>query len=141
MPRREPKLQRWTDLLAALLRHHYPATFEQLAKDVPAYSGDSKKKDAVMRMFERDKDELRALGIPIETVSLGDGDLVAYRLPPKKFYLPYLQVASMRGRAVPQKRVGHFGYHSLQSLAFEPDELEVIADSSSASKVRTGKEE
>ena len=87
-----------------------------------------------MRMFERDKDELRALGVPIETVSLGDGDLVAYRLPAKKFYLPYLQVASMRGRAVPQKRVGHFGYHSLQSLAFEPDELEVIADA--AARIR-----
>ena len=57
MPPREPKLQCWTDLIAALLRRHYVATFEELARDIPAYSDTSKKHDAIMRMFERDKDE------------------------------------------------------------------------------------
>ena len=35
-----PKLQRWIDLLAALLGHRLPATFEELARDVPAYLAD-----------------------------------------------------------------------------------------------------
>ncbi len=35
-----PKLQRWIDLLAALLRHHFPVSFEQLIREVPAYGSD-----------------------------------------------------------------------------------------------------
>jgi hypothetical protein len=35
-----PKLQRWIDLLAALLRHHFPVSFEQLVREVPAYGVD-----------------------------------------------------------------------------------------------------
>lgn len=69
MPRASTKLQRWTDLLAALLRRRYPATFEELAPDIPAYSDSAKKHDALMRMFERDKDELRSFGIAIDTVN------------------------------------------------------------------------
>jgi len=73
------KLQRWTDLLASLLRRHYAATFEQLAKDVPADSTESQADSARMRMFERDKDELRALGIAIETVPFDEGESTGYR--------------------------------------------------------------
>jgi proteasome accessory factor B len=67
MPKTAPKIQRWIDLLAALLRRHYPATFEELIRDVPAYGG-SQSQDARRRMFERDKDELRGFGVPIETM-------------------------------------------------------------------------
>ena len=35
---KDQKIQRWIDLLAALLRRHYGATFEQLRDDVPAYA-------------------------------------------------------------------------------------------------------
>ena len=34
-----PKIQRWIDLLAALLARRYPVTFEELIADVPAYQG------------------------------------------------------------------------------------------------------
>ena len=34
------KVQRWIDLLASLLGHRMPVTFEELAKDVPAYLAD-----------------------------------------------------------------------------------------------------
>lgn len=43
------KLQRWTDLLASLLRGHYAATFEELAKDVPAYANEKQADAARMR--------------------------------------------------------------------------------------------
>jgi len=36
-----PKLQRWIDLLAALLAHRMPVTFKELAKDIPAYGPDA----------------------------------------------------------------------------------------------------
>jgi proteasome accessory factor B len=137
MPR-EPKLQRWTDLIAALLRRNYPATFEELARDVPAYADEKKKKDAVMRMFERDKDELRSFGISIHTVEFEDdhGDASGYRLDRKGFYLPYLSLAAREGKpgSMPRKP-DKYGYRALASLVFEPDELEIV--SAAASRVRS----
>jgi predicted DNA-binding transcriptional regulator YafY len=128
MPKREPKLQRWTDLLAALLRYHYPATFEQLARDVPAYSNESKKKDAVMRMFERDKDELRSFGIAIETIPLEEDDTSGYKLDRKTFYLPYLSLSASGGKpASSPRKPDKFGYRALATLVVEPDELSIIA--------------
>lgn len=125
MPRASTKLQRWTDLLAALLRRRYPATFEELAPDIPAYSDSAKKHDALMRMFERDKDELRSFGIAIDTVQFDDGEAVGYKLDRKGFYLPYLSLASGSGKTKPRKP-DKYGYHALSSLVLEPDELSAI---------------
>ncbi|MCX5764971.1 MAG: hypothetical protein NTU67_10180 [Gemmatimonadetes bacterium] len=63
---RPPKVQRWIDVIAALLLYHYPITFEQLAEGVPAYADPEQKADARMRIFERDNDKLRELGVPID---------------------------------------------------------------------------
>lgn len=119
------KLQRWTDLLAALLRRSFPVDFETLRREVPAYADESRAHDALMRMFERDKDELRAMGVPIESVKDEDGNLSRYRLGTKQFYLPYLQLASEGVR--PPRRPRGPGYQALPVLAFEPDELDAIA--------------
>jgi len=35
-----PKVQRWVDIIAALLARRSHATFEELARDVPAYLAD-----------------------------------------------------------------------------------------------------
>jgi proteasome accessory factor B len=137
MAPREPKLQRWTDLVAALLRRRYPATFEEIARDVPAYSDGTKKRDALMRMFERDKDELRAFGISIDMIQFqdDDGDASGYRLDRKTFYLPYLSLAARGGKpASHPRRPDKYGYRALASLVFEPDELEIL--SHAAQRVR-----
>jgi proteasome accessory factor B len=126
MPR-NAKVQRWTDLLAALLLRHYPVPFEELARDVPAYSDPRQQHSARMRMFERDKDELRAFGVPIETVEIELGETQGYRLAQADFYLPYLAYATSGGLRTPP-RVDVYGYRALRTLAFEPDELAAIAD-------------
>lgn len=125
MPRQraQPKVQRWTDLLAALLRYHYPVEFAELKRDVPAYAAHTGTDGALMRMFERDKDELRALGVPIETLAGDDGNVSRYRLASRSFYLPYLTLAGER--AAPKRPRGP-GYQSLPVLAFEPDELDAV---------------
>ena len=131
-----PKLQRWIDLLAALLRRRYPVTFEQIREEVPAYAftdGDEAAKAAAQRMFERDKKELRAFGIPLETVTDDTNEVVGYRLPPREFYLPYLSVV-LDGRHSEPKRVDRDGYRSLERLAFEADELKVVVEA--AARVR-----
>ena len=126
------KVQRWIDLLASLLGHRMPVTFEELAKDVPAYLADGsvaagQPSASLKRMFERDKLELRELGVPIESVGEEGSDESAYRLRTKDFYLPYLGVVSDRGIREPTK-VDRFGFRSLALLAFEPDELQVIVE-------------
>jgi proteasome accessory factor B len=55
-------------------------------------------RNSVRRMFERDKDELREAGIPIESVKIrieyGATRIDAYRLTRQDFHLPYLRIAS-----------------------------------------------
>ena len=121
----QPKVQRWTDLLAALLRRNFPADFNTLRQEVPAYSEPGKKEETTMRMFERDKDDLRALGVPIESVADENDNLSLYRLASKKFYLPYLHLASEKPTAVRRPRGP--GYQGLSVLAFEPEELDAVA--------------
>jgi predicted DNA-binding transcriptional regulator YafY len=125
-----PKLQRWIDLLAALLRRRYAVTFEQIREEVPAYAfreGDDAGKAAAQRMFERDKKELRAFGIPLQTITDEANEVVGYRLPPRDFYMPYLSLV-LDGRQTEPKRVDRDGYRALERLAFEADELRAVVE-------------
>lgn len=125
--KRPPKIQRWFDLIAALLRRHYPVSFDDLAREVPQYADAEKKRDSILRTFERDKDELRKAGVPIEAVADEFGNLTLYRLKSRDFYLPYLCITE-GGKQPPQpKRPRGQGYQSLPLLAFEPDELALVA--------------
>ena len=68
------KVQRWLDLITYLVGRHFPVPVEDLMERLPAYArdlkdGDEKARASVRRKFERDKDELRELGIPLETVT------------------------------------------------------------------------
>ncbi len=129
-----PKIQRWIDLLAALLARRYPATFDELIRDVPAYAAGNQSHETRRRMFERDKDELRAFGIPIETIDPpDDGDAQGYQLRLRDFYLPYLALRADGHTAAPRK-TDKYGYASLPMLTFDADELAAIAEA--AARVR-----
>ncbi len=129
------KLHRWTDLLASLLLRKFPATFEDLARDVPAYTiEEGADKPSVMRGFERDKKELRDFGIEIETVTNDIGETIGYKLSSKDFYLPYLCLLDSCKPATKPKKVDRFGYQALASLNFEPDELAAL--SQAAGRIR-----
>jgi predicted DNA-binding transcriptional regulator YafY len=95
------KLQRWLDIIAYLVGRQLPVSADELLRNVPAYSarwigGDAKDHEAVRRSFERDKDELRAMSIPIRTVRYQTPDEPSvqegYRLDRRDFYLPYLKL-------------------------------------------------
>lgn len=118
------KLQRWVDLIAALLRHHRAASLEELARDVPDYQGSEH--ETMRRMFERDKHELKQFGIPIETVNSEDG--AGYRLRRADFYLPLLQlVDEQRGGSSPGSE-SQDPWRQLSLMQFTSDELRVIAE-------------
>jgi len=126
------KTQRWIDLLAALLSHHYPATFKQLSKLVPAYyteegTVDRTRLASIKKTFERDKVELLEQGVPLISISDPGEEEYRYQLRSTDFYLPYLGIATSRGVKLPPK-VDEYGYQSLAKLGFEPDELEAVAE-------------
>lgn len=97
------KLQRQIDLIAYLVGRHYPVPVEELMERVAAYAerwvdGDVTTRASVRRTFERDKDDLRRIGIPIQTVpysiNFGREQGEGYRIARKDFYLPYLRLLS-----------------------------------------------
>lgn len=133
MTRAQAKLQRWIDLIAALLTHRFGVTFERLRSQVPGYAG-ATNDASIARTFERDKDELRAFGVPIETLepNANDDGHQRYRIDPREMYLPYLLVAagtaSSRGRREDDARRLRPGYRSVPSLSFEPDEYAALVN-------------
>ncbi|MGW8268046.1 MAG: helix-turn-helix transcriptional regulator [Longimicrobiales bacterium] len=111
MPDNISKVQRWLDLIAYLVGRHFPVPVEELMERLPAYARDWKgggetARDSVRRKFERDKDELRALGIPLETVTYsinyGMEEAQGYRISKKNLYLPYLRLLREGTRPPPQ---------------------------------------
>jgi proteasome accessory factor B len=127
----DAKLQRWIDLLAALLGHRYGVTFAELKALVPGYGeGEGNGKDAatLARMFERDKDELRALGLPIRVRGDGatDGGDKRYVVKPREMYLPYVALVSRSTGSASVRHVPPPGYREVPTLLFEPDELSAL---------------
>lgn len=106
MPDQATKLQRWLDLIAFLVGRRYPVTVDQVLDAVPAYLAPTDTDDTIAlassrKMFERDKRELREIGIPIETVTFAvEGqEAEGYRLRDRDFYLPYLRLLEEGGGA------------------------------------------
>jgi predicted DNA-binding transcriptional regulator YafY len=128
-----PKIQRWIDLLATLLARRFPVTLEEIVRDVPGYQPGKGKKESARRKFERDKDELRRFGVMIETVPLPEGGIDGYRLLSREFYLPYLSLMAA-GRPARPRKLDKYGYASLPTLSFEPDELDAVVQA--AARVR-----
>lgn len=113
------------DLVTTLLARKYGATLLELREAVPAYGRGSL--ESSRRTFERDKDELRALGVPIDTIGkLGKAD-TRYAIQPDRFYLPYLGVVTPRGLVRP-RRLDRFGYQALQDFDFSDADLDLLAD-------------
>jgi predicted DNA-binding transcriptional regulator YafY len=102
------KTERWLNLLAFLLGRHYPAPREEILSQVSDYKedwvgGDARARESVRRKFERDKAELKELGVTLEPLeekilaNHSDQEVEAYQLKPRDFYLPYLRAPGRAG--------------------------------------------
>jgi len=80
------RLERLINLVAALLDAERPLTVDQLRDRLPGYADD---KATFRRAFERDKETLRDLGVPIalEPVGSADAGVEGYRIPKEAYYL------------------------------------------------------
>ncbi len=84
------KTERLLSLVVCLLSAGKYLTASQIRDAVPGYPESF---DAFKRMFERDKDELRELGIPLETgVSATPDEEPGYRIPRQAYGLPEIRL-------------------------------------------------
>lgn len=117
------KTARWLDLIAYLLQHRFPVTREEIFQHVGGYGAGEEAGETARRKFERDKDELRALGLDIETVDLpgsaGDEPQQGYRLKPSRVYLPYFELVRSKD---PAERP----YSGLPRVALSDAELAIL---------------
>lgn len=75
------------NLVALLLEASSPLPFERIRELLPAYGQDDIA--AAKRMFERDKDALRDLGIPLEVAPTDVWEVEeGYVIPKERYYLP-----------------------------------------------------
>ena len=84
------KAERLLNLIVCLLETERPVTAQQVQEAVPGYA--EQNWEAFKRMFERDKEALREVGIPLElapVVVQGEED-EGYRIPKDRYYLPDL---------------------------------------------------
>lgn len=85
------KTERLVNLTILLLSSRFFVPRDQIRRTVQGYENLSD--EAFMRMFERDKNDLRALGVPIETGSNDPffGDEPGYRISRRDFELPPIE--------------------------------------------------
>lgn len=88
------------NLVIALLSTHGYITAERIRESVAGYA-DSPSDEAFSRMFERDKNELRDLGIPLETGRVSAFDPAeGYRINRNAYALPDIELTAEEAAAV-----------------------------------------
>lgn len=121
------RLERLINLVIALRETRVPMPAEEIRRRVAGYG--QSEYEAFRRMFERDKSDLRALGVPVETESLDAfDDKVGYRIDPKRYDLPelHLEPAEIAALALALQATGlrdhgMTGLLKLQVDAGDPD--------------------
>jgi len=94
------KVERLMNLVIALLSTRNYITAERIRQTVYGY-GETPSDDAFSRMFERDKNELRDLGIPLETGRVSRLDpSEGYRIKRDAYSLPDIELTADEAAAV-----------------------------------------
>lgn len=85
------KVERLVNLIAMLLNTRRPVTVDEIRNTVPGYQQSDY--SSFKRMFERDKEELRAVGIPVERRFTDVWEVEeGYLIPQDRYYLPELEL-------------------------------------------------
>lgn len=84
------RTERLLNLVFCLMSAQRAVSRGDIQRTIPGY-GPEQSPAAFERMFERDKDELRAMGIPIETVVDVNGEVEGYRISPDEYNLAPLE--------------------------------------------------
>jgi proteasome accessory factor B len=92
-------LERILNLLAFLLTANRSVSAEEIRHTVAGYDRDNDQ--AFQRMFSRDKDMLRRLGIPLETTTTGGLEIeYGYKIDPNSYRLPETNLSDQERAAL-----------------------------------------
>ena len=85
-------LERLVNLTALMLNAPRPLTFDEIRDRIPAYQhGDV---SSAKRMFERDKDALREIGVPVELAATDVWEVEkGYQIVKETYYLPEIELS------------------------------------------------
>src|SRR5260370_2927798 len=124
MPDARSRVERVLTLLALLLDPRRALTREEIVHDVAGYPSQI---SAYRRAFERDKETLRGMGVPLTTEPIGDGSELGYRVRPDDYYLPDLgldaeEAAALRVAVSAVSLGSHAGEGALLKLGGLADE-------------------
>lgn len=93
------RTERLLNLVICLLGARRPVSRAVLKEGIPGYA-ESPSDDAFERMFERDKDELRSMGIPIDTVVDDAGEVLGYRIVTSSYAMAPLDLTVAERSAI-----------------------------------------
>ena len=99
MSERVDRTERLLNLVICLMAAPLAVPRAQIRAQVPGYS-QAVSDAAFERMFERDKDELRSMGVPVETVSDSGGEVLGYRIPQDRYALEGVELTLEERAAV-----------------------------------------
>ncbi|MCU0606486.1 MAG: WYL domain-containing protein [Candidatus Edwardsbacteria bacterium] len=107
----QSKTTRLLDLIALLLARTVPVTKEEIRRGIPGYQGLSD--ESFDRVFERDKRELRGLGVPLKAYAIADrseitdpraaaglGRDCGYLVDKREYFLPQLDLTADEWAAI-----------------------------------------
>ncbi|AVM00784.1 WYL domain-containing protein [Gordonia iterans] len=94
------KNERLLNLVICLMSARNYVTAEYLRKNVVGYSDAEQTKESFKRMLERDKSELRSLGVPLESGADPLGGDEGYRIKPENYALTDISLDAKEAAAV-----------------------------------------
>jgi proteasome accessory factor B len=127
---RVERTERLLNLVICLMDSAVAVPRADIQRRIPGYAT-AASPSAFERMFERDKDELRSMGIPVETVADPHGEVLGYRIPIDRYALGELDLsieeraavavaAQVWGQAVVAPVAGT-ALRKLETVASDPD--------------------
>lgn len=122
------KVERLVNLTVALLETRRPLTYRELRQRTREYQQHDP--ESARRQFERDKDDLRSLGVPIETTDVAFEEEQGYRIDRARYELPDidLDAEEVAALALAVKLAGEDGSRlalaKLAARAPDPTELD-----------------
>lgn len=86
------KAERLVNLTVALLETRRPLTFAEIRRRTGFYT--QRDHESGRRMFERDKDDLRRLGVPVVVTDVAFGEELGYRIDRRDYELPDIDLTA-----------------------------------------------
>jgi proteasome accessory factor B len=93
------RTERLLNLVICLMDASVAVSRAEIQRRIPGYD-QAASPAAFERMFERDKDELRSMGIPVETVAEPSGEVQGYRIPQERYALAHIDLTIEERSAV-----------------------------------------